>query len=342
MSNQALTVAGKTLRPHGALITPDFKKSRVLCADPWDFVSLWLKRKHQDDALFYWEQARHFYEASILLPSLSSPLTSYYCFLNATKALLTAKKVTFSENHGLSGKSIGKKTSLENEIVNFKGAGILPALCNLLGEVLSNKEYNLKDILWRMPFIHRSFCLTYTSATELFIPILKPCFIKKEGATESWFFANIDKRYINAHIEDAVAPGFEIYNNPETKMYELRKEKRFIWSSRKLEESICNLTKYHTTLRKRVVPIFASENRWYFIKNVSGYNDIQHSQLVLIFAAMHRLSELSRYDPIVFSNHFNVNHNWLLSEFITNAPNQFVYGIASEITGLEFIKPDAF
>jgi hypothetical protein len=61
-----------------------------------------------------------------------------------------------------------------------------------------------------------------------------------------------------------------------------------------------------------------------------------------MFAAMHRLSELSRYDPISLAGHFNVNHNWLLAEFIKASPSQFVYGIASEITGLEFIRPDAF
>jgi hypothetical protein len=57
---------------------------------------------------------------------------------------------------------------------------------------------------------------------------------------------------------------------------------------------------------------------------------------------MHRLSELSRYDPILFSGHFNVNHNWLLNEFIKTSGSQFIYGIASELTGLEFMKPDAF
>jgi hypothetical protein len=61
-----------------------------------------------------------------------------------------------------------------------------------------------------------------------------------------------------------------------------------------------------------------------------------------MYAAMHRLSELSRYDPLALAGHFNVNHNWLLTEFIRMAPGQFVYGMASEITGLEFIRPDAF
>jgi hypothetical protein len=95
-------------------------------------------------------------------------------------------------------------------------------------------------------------------------------------------------------------------------------------------------------IRRRVVPIFSSENRWYIKKSVAGHDKLVSSQLVLIFASMHRLSELSRYDPISFAGHFNVNHNWLLSEFIRAAPSQFVYGMASEITGLEFIRPDAF
>jgi hypothetical protein len=99
---------------------------------------------------------------------------------------------------------------------------------------------------------------------------------------------------------------------------------------------------YHKKIRKRIVPIYSSENRWYLKKSVAGHDKLVNSQLVLIFAAMHRLSELSRYDPVAFSVHLNVNHNWLVSEFIRTAPNQFIYGIASEITGLEFIKPDAF
>lgn len=72
-----------------------------MCSDPWDFVSLWLKKNHKKDALFYWEQARGFYGVSLNLPELSAPLTLYYCFLNATKALLTAKNEEFEEYHGV-------------------------------------------------------------------------------------------------------------------------------------------------------------------------------------------------------------------------------------------------
>lgn len=61
--------------------------------------------------------------------------------------------------------------------------------------------------------------------------------------------------------------------------------------------------------------------------------------MVLCFAAMHRLSELSRYEPVILSKHFTSGHNWLLSEFIQNAATQFIDEISSELTGEEFMSP---
>lgn len=341
MSAHKLHIAGKSVRLHGSVTTPDFRTQRVLCSDPWDFVSLWLKREHQKDALFYWEQSRQFYNASISLPELSAPLTSYYCFLNATKALLTAKSQVFTETHGVGGRSKDGHKSLANEIVDFQGGGILPALCKYLVEPdNAGKSFTLQEIFWQMPFLHRAYCLTYRGATELFIPLTANCFMRKDGSKEAWFQAKIDKRYINAHTARVIQPGFEIFE--EAGMYLIRRKRRFRWSGREIENSISQFIIYHKQIRRRVIPIFSSENRWYLKKSVAGHDKLANSQLVLIFAAMHRLSELSRYDPIALSGHFNVNHNWLLSEFIRSSQAQFVYGVASEITGLEFIKPDAF
>ncbi|HEA53417.1 hypothetical protein LCGC14_0720680 [marine sediment metagenome] len=341
MPNHRLKIAGKSVNLHGALVDPNFRAPRVLCNDPWDFVSLWLKREHKDEASFYWEQARYFYDATKSLPDMSSPLTSYYCFLNAAKALLTASGQNFKENHGVGGRTKGNRRALDNEVVDFQGGGILPALCKFLGEPdNAGKDFTLKDLFWQIPFIHRAFCLTYKGSTELFIPLVKTRFMRKDGSKEAWFQSEIDKRYISSHTKDNVRPGFELFENNGT--YEIRRKRRFKWSGRDIEDSLRNFEIYHKQIRRRIVPIYASGNRWYLKKSVKGHDKIMNSQLVLIFAAMHRLSELSRYDPILFGGHFKVNHNWLLSEFIKSAPNQFVYGVASEITGLEFIKPDAF
>lgn len=341
MAAHTLEVAGKTVRLHGSLISPDFRTSRVLCSDPWDFVALWLKKEHKDDALFYWDQARHFYQASKVLPELSAPLTSYYCFLNATKALLTAKSHPFKENHGVGGTTLPGHTSLSNEVVDFQGVGVLPEVSRYLKEPdNAGKRYTLQELMWQMPFIHRAYCLSYKAATELYIPLINNCFMRKDRSSEAWFQAEIDRRYVNAHTKKSICPGFELYE--ENDRYFIRRKRRFKWSSRDIEKSLLQFTNYHKQIRRRIVPIYSSENRWYLKKSVAGHDKLVNSQIVLIYAAMHRLSELSRYDPVRFSRHFEVNHNWLLAEFIKAAPSQFVYGIASEITGLEFIRPDAF
>ncbi|MBB6095620.1 hypothetical protein HNQ60_004511 [Povalibacter uvarum] len=341
MPAHKLHIAGKLVRLHGSLAAPDFRTQRVLCSDPWDFVALWLKREHKKAALFYWEQSRHFFEASSSLPALSAPLTSYYCFLNATKALLSSKGQVFTESHGVGGRSKAGHKSLSNEIVDFQGGGILPALCAYLEEPNNaGKDFTLQDLLWQMPFIHRAYCLTYKGATELFIPLKDNCFMRLDDSKEAWFQAEVDRRYVNAHTTRMIQPGFELFELEQK--YYIRRKRRFRWSGRAVETSITKFKKYHKTIRRRIIPIYSSENRWYLKKSVAGHGKLVNSQMVLVFAAMHRLSELSRYDPVAFAGHFNVNHNWLLSEFIRAAPAQFVYGMASEITGLEFIRPDAF
>jgi hypothetical protein len=261
--------------------------------------------------LFYWDQAHQFYKASLILTELSSPLTSYYCFLNATKALLTAKNEPFNENHGVGGRAAPGNKSLSNEIVDFKGGGILPALCKYLSEPdNAGDNFTLKDLLWQMPFIHRAFCLTFKGTTELFLPLKTTSFMRKEGSKEAWFQAEIDRRYLNAHTQNCIKPGFELFE--EDKKFFIRRKRRFKWSGRDIENSISQFKTYHKQIRRRIIPIYSSENRWYLKKSVAGHNKLANSQLVLIFAAMHRLSELSRYDPVGLSGHFNVNHNWLL------------------------------
>src|SRR5918996_5118377 len=79
-----------------AISAPEIGSMSVLSKDAWQYVDLWLRRRGKvaERALVYWEQAHHFFRASASLPSVSSPLTSYYCFLNATKTLLLVKDCT--------------------------------------------------------------------------------------------------------------------------------------------------------------------------------------------------------------------------------------------------------
>jgi hypothetical protein len=122
----------------------------------------------------------------------------------------------------------------------------------------------------------------------------------------------------------------------------LRKKKRFDWDESNISNSILELVNYNKKIRNHVIPIFESTNRWYLKKKVSQNNAMKKSLLPILFATMHRLSELARYDPLGLSRHYDLQHNWLLTEFLRVAPAQYIYNIACEVTGKEFIRPYAF
>ncbi|WP_339210778.1 YaaC family protein [Aeribacillus sp. FSL K6-8210] len=338
--SQIISYKGKNLTLHKAIKSPNFEGKTVLVNDPWEYVEMWLKRNnHNDEALFYWQQSRQFYEASTMLPLTSSPLTTYYCFLNAVKTLLIVKNVPFSDRHGVSGWSKNSKVSLSNEYIKIQTGGILPALCNYLDEPVNTAEtYLLRDVLYNLPFIHRAYCLTYTSTStkELFIPIRKAFFVKKNGSSESWFSAEIDPKYANGHTLKKVAENFERDPTFEN-AFVVRTKKRFRWR-RDDPNKLNKLVTFHCKIRKQIHYIAGMSRLWY-IKREGIDGVISRNPMSLTFAGMHRLSELSRYEPVVLSKHLSSQHNWLLSEFIKNAPYQFIDHIASEITGEEFMSP---
>ncbi|WP_421153559.1 YaaC family protein [Aeromonas dhakensis] len=338
MGFQNIKHKNKNLTIHKSVNNPIFNEKTILVTSTWDYVDLWLKRANKAKARFFWSQARSFYEATQSLPKTSAPLTAYYCFLNATKALLITKGVQFSDEHGVTGFSVNNQTSLSNEKVKFKHNGILPALCNLLGEPNNEEIYTLKDLLYNVPNIHRAFDLTYSSDTELFFPISEPKIVRSETSHEAWFCAEFTDKYATQHTFNKLPAHFERERSIENK-YIVRARRRFRWEPRNVSASLNRYKNYHKRLRKDLYYINGATRLWYIKRagNIPGL--INRSNITLTFAAMHRLSELARYTPDKLAKHFDCQHNWLLSEFITSASNQFIDEISSELTGHEFMLP---
>ncbi len=340
MAFLSIRIRGKPVSVHKASVNPDFTGRTVLVTDTWDYVEMWLKRHRMEKALFYWEQARHFFLASMQLPKISSPLTAYYCFLNATKTLLLVNNIPSAEEHGLTGQSSSGRVSLLGEVVKQKTQGVAPTLSKYLKESTSEESHHLKDILYNLPYIHRAYNLTFRSQPELFIPITRPRFVRKKGSSESWFCAEItDPRYRHPSILEKIRSAFE-KDDGVTNAFIIRRKKRFQWRrGRSLSSNLRQLVEYHRKVRHDVKFIYGSTRLWY-IKRSQGVDGIvSRSSLSLTLWAMHRLSELARYQPTTLQKHFTSGHNWLLSEFIATAPHQFIDGISSEITGQEFMVP---
>lgn len=329
----------RTVQLKKACTQPDFEAPTVLVADPWRYVDLWLRRRKMADARFYWQQGKEFFDAAHLLPPTASPLPAYYCLLNCTKALLVAKGVSFSRHHGVTGWRAKGKRGLRAEKIEFKGGGVLPALGKYLGETSGPGTQTLYEVLYNLPFIHRAFTLTFTTAKDLFLPISDPHFVVKVGSAEAWFEATLTNA--SGHSAAKLPTGYEVdagAGNGEV----IRKKKRFKWSFTKAaeKENVRRLCEYHRSVRQRVCYIYGPSRLWYLKRKRDGAPDyVDRLPLSLTFAAMHRLSELARYEPLTLVNHFEAQQNWLLTEFIEVAPRQFVDEIAAELTGRDFMVP---
>lgn len=172
-------IKGKEITPQKSVISPILGSQNVLTNSRWEFVELWLKKEKLDDSLYYWNQSKEFNNASKDLNIQSSPLLHYYSFMNAAKALLSSKNITFNHYHGVTHHSTGNSTriSLNNEGIKIKQNGILPSLSSYFGETETNNTHSLQELFFNLPYIHRTYCLSYTRQTEMFIPLKEVSFV---------------------------------------------------------------------------------------------------------------------------------------------------------------------
>ncbi len=337
---------------HKAVVSADFGSKTILVDDPWLYVELWLKRNKKSEALFYWEQAREFYQVAKALPPLLASLPSYYCFLNAVKALLIAKNIRHGNEHGLSGTNgDGGRVTLERIEVHIKSLGVAGALSRYLGEVQPppaangrpRHTYNLRNILFNLPFIHRSYCLTYNQNSELFIPIYDPYYVQKNKSFESWFSARLPDWFDRKNMTNTIPDQFEIDEGKRPALiFRTKNRFRFRYNRKTAAQkatSLRTLKGRHQTLRLNITYITSIQRIWYLRRIIQSERIINRYTLTLMLAVMHRMSELTRYDPMTLNRLLSGRYNFLLTEFITLAPRQFIDEISSEITGLEFMMP---
>jgi hypothetical protein len=340
MPASSIFINRRPARIHKAVVEARFQDQTVLASDFWVYVELWLRRKHSDKAIFYWTQAKEFYQASHGLSMVSSPLTIYYCFLNAAKALLEQKGIASSPHHGTSGESLTKKATLSGEQITFQARGIAPSLSQFFGDSDQRTTYSLKQILYNLAFIHRAYILTFQKKPELFIPLLEASYVRKDGSDEAWVQVETDSKFPVASIKAALPSGYE-QDIGITGKAVFRKKTRFRWedNAAAMPDNLKRIAAYNQKARRDIVYIRGQPPTWYLKLAGGGGDVVQRSSIILVLAAMHRLSELARYDPLRLKLLLETQQNWLISEFIGSAPLQFLDEIATEITGQNLAVP---
>lgn len=341
------------IRVYKPLVSPNIKSKVILTDSAWQYVEIFLKRNCKEpNAVFYWQQAKNFYEATKLLDTVAKPLTSYYCLLNATKALLEAKSIGYDVYHGVSGgTSIGYKR-LKNEYVRLHVRGVLSGLCQYMKEPVrppapiapatrvNYEEFTLKDVFYNLPFLHRAYHSTFKNQAELFIPILNPRIVRDQYLGKCWLEITLEPEHSTPKtLKRMVGYSLDNYYDNQNS-YTLRRNKKFDWvapRNKPDDPSEARLEKYLSNRRKELEYIYSPNDLWYVKrKDLTPASIIQRSPLTLSFAAMHRLSELARYDPYSLKSLLEKDSSWLTIEFIEKSVVQFIDQICCEITGNEF------
>ncbi len=222
--------------------------------------------RRQEYCDIYWEQAKNFYSASHGLPMQSSPLLLYYSFMNAAKALLEAKSATYVAHHGVTEATphgpVRRKMSLSNLKVKIKQSGIVPSLSAYYREAETVRTHAMDDLFYNLPFIHRTFCLTYASLTDMFLPIKEDEFVRKKATGEIFFRAkfvsDISVRSVRNKLPQSVEMDPDCPNG-------IRSKARVIWAHATKPNAVelAGLEDLHQVLRADLHYINGSQTLWY-------------------------------------------------------------------------------
>jgi len=199
-------------------------------------------------------------------------------------------------------------------------------------------------LLYNLPYIHRAYILSYRNTTELFIPIKNASYICKDddNGKEGWLQFELDKKYDNGSFIKTLPDGYEKSHNPkykEQKKFIVRTTKRINFRHQENDKDIEKVSDLHRQYRLNTFYIAGNYRLWYLKRKVANCKIINRYSPTITFAIMHRLSELSRYNPERFEDIIGTQMSWIINEFITRAPFQFIDEIISEITGQEIMPP---
>jgi len=325
-----------------AIVSPELGARTVLTNEPWDFVDLALVRQNKPDARFYWQQAREFFNVAAGLRLQSAPLLLYYAFMNATKALLSAKGVAFNPHHGVKEWSASATSKLDDLTVGvtIKRAGILPGLSTYYGETEPSRNHTLSELFFNLPFIHRTYCLTYEPIQEMFIPVVDPQLVYEDGTTKVFLMAQLTSNFPNPRYCPHLPAAFSTLPSPQQGCLLSTQSVAVSSVTTPTATDVAAITGLVKSLREDVFYINGMDTLWYVKAVPTQGTRIRRQTSTLTLAAMHRLSEESRYHPESLAKCLEGENNWLVSEFIKMSGTQFIDEIASEITGKQFLRPN--
>jgi hypothetical protein len=332
------------------------RQPRVVTADVWAFlrhlVSTKLSKERRREALAYLEQASEFFDAAANPRLGSKPLLYYYSFMNLAKTalLVDGTKLPPACRHGIFDPkaNIKRRVRLPGQRVGVQGLAndhseLFPEFVKLLGgSPTATRSHSMRDLMEQVPSIHRTF-MRVTGDGPSFLPIRRVELLKDAGQIWSRVaFQRSDKdvqetlpvvkkrRAFRRVLKQVVPPATaddEVWY--ETKAVPGKK--------RGVDKAIRTLASSLQAIG--IWTLLTSDGyRTYFW---TGEPRKSLPPLAAVYAVMFYLGSITRYKPYDFDRIIEGGYSFLVGEILATQPTQFVYALASNLAGVDVVKPYA-
>jgi YaaC-like Protein len=332
----------------------DKRQPRVLTADPWaflqDLVAARVDGRQRETGYSYINQAWGLFEAASNPHVGSRPLLYYYSFLNLVKAALLIRRAPLAMKpvHGISdpGSNQRQRLRLGGQTVRIQGLAhdhsrLFAEFVRTLGGKPTQREVPVMELLAQIPSIHRTFMRVTRRRRPLFTPIKEVKVLRTggqmwtrvilqrdDGDVRTTFPALKGRRGFRRRFQQtSTAEPNEIWL--ETASVPGRK--------RGIDRAIQKLAKPFQDTGVSTV-LTRDGHRMYFC-NIAPRHQLP--RLAATYAAFFYLGSISRYKPDALDSILSSGFSWVVHELIATEPVQFVYTLASELAGVEVVRPYA-
>lgn len=313
------------------------KNEKIVISDIWAFWDYVVKKASKDRKTEVFlrsllEQAKNFYVAAEASPTKSQPLLYYYSFLNFSKILINLAKShgpSKTYMHGMKDQNNGR--FLHSEVIKQKKKiDVVQVAHELVSEfdptiATADVTLKVKELLNHCIGVHRAYSEIYNQK-EVFFRLHDPKLYK--NGKELLFRCEL--KCEASDVPSLVARGYDVTQEDNKRFYEVKAP-----------------TATYTPTRKDYATLSASiqaKGIWYFLGN-SGYTMYlsdssvgRFSQESIIYMVMFYLGSITRYHPYMFDEIFSDKEQWLMSEFLSTQPKQYLYLATARILGQSVYK----
>lgn len=304
----------------------------------WDYIIKMYKKKHRNTQTFLkslLEQAKYFFESAEIAPIKSQPLLYYYSFLNLAKIVIAMEK-NYDESkvyyHGIRTKVTAATTffTAKVEILELSPGVISVAneFCKIMGDNFGLYPFPIKfaDSLKACVAIHRTYCETF-------------------GDSEEYFRLDDVKLEKNGHNLIYSGKVHNANNNVLRSLTNLHYPVSLVGKDY-IFKVIHTMPGYNVTRNEyyNLSSTLKNYGLWYYLENegirtyLSTSTTMRFSMESMIYVPMFFLGSITRYHPYLFDKILNEEQVWIVSEFLKTLPRQFLYLVASKVTGINVLK----